>query len=594
LGEGKAKARGEEILRREDTMKENNKKRIGLSLCVLGLTVMGAIQARAQGPAQHQVLRNAVVNEPIQFDVSLPLRDLPVKALSFGGVQLIDPPLRPKLDKLKAAAQLGTRAASGAFPASPGPLIDATIGLNFDGVGENTTNNCPNAAGITVAPPDTNAAVGDTQIVQWVNVCFAVFDKLTGALIAGPYPGNHFWAGFTEMCGTTNDGDIIIQWDKANHVWVASQNFFGTRSFFGRRGTGPYGTCIAVSKTADATGSYNRYAFRQPGFPDYPKWGLTPSVYYQTQNDFGPAGRGYVGVNVCAYDGAALRSGTTAKQVCILDNSNGTLFDDSMLPADNDYAASSTTTPPEVLLGSIDNFLPGDTHVYEYVFTVSFQGKGSATLAGVNGSMPISVAAFDLALCSTGGSLTLACVPQPGVTDLLDTLGDRLMYRLAHFDDGTTQHFLVTHSVNNATAVAARWYEFRAADTSPTALALYQSGNTPDDGEYRWMGSVARDKYGDIALGYSRSSAAAGDYPSLYLAGQTAGEAAGTTDAETLIFQGSGSQTDTGNRWGDYSSMALDGADLCSFWYTTEYYPATGSFAWNTRIAGQIKFPSCR
>ena len=167
------------------------------------------------------------------------------------------------------------------------------------------------------------------------------------------------------------------------------------------------------------------------------------------------------------------------------------------------------------------------------------------------------------------------------------------MYRLAHFDDGTTQHFLVTHSVNNTTAVAARWYEFRSPDTSPTALALHQSGNTLDDGEYRWMGSVAKDKFGDIALGYSRSSAAAGDFPSLYLSGQTAGEVAGTTDAETLIFAGSGSQSDTANRWGDYSSMALDGADLCSFWYTNQYYPVTGSFSWNTRIAGPIKFTSC-
>jgi len=107
------------------------------------------------------------------------------------------------------------------------------------------------------------------------------------------------------------------------------------------------------------------------------------------------------------------------------------------------------------------------------------------------------------------------------------------------------------------------------------------------------MGSVAYDKCGDIALGYSRSSAAAGDFPSLYLSGQTAGEPVGTTDAESLIFAGSGSQIDTGDRWGDYSSMALDGADFCSFWYTTEYYPADGSFAWNTRIAGPIKFPSC-
>jgi len=106
------------------------------------------------------------------------------------------------------------------------------------------------------------------------------------------------------------------------------------------------------------------------------------------------------------------------------------------------------------------------------------------------------------------------------------------------------------------------------------------------------MGSAARDKFGDIALGYSRSSAAAGDFPSIYVSGQTAGEAPGTTDPEVLVKQGSGSQFSTGTRWGDYSSMALDGADHCTFLYTTEYYPFDGSFQWYTWVAA-VKFPSC-
>jgi len=122
-----------------------------------------------------------------------------------------------------------------------------------------------------------------------------------------------------------------------------------------------------------------------------------------------------VGVNVCAYDGVAMRAGTTAKQLCILDNSNGTLFDDSMLPADNDYVASSTTTPSEVLLGSIDNVNPG-SNVYEYVFTVNF-AAGTATLAGVNGTMPLAVPSYSLACGGFG-----ACIPQPGVSALLDSL----------------------------------------------------------------------------------------------------------------------------------------------------------------------------
>jgi hypothetical protein len=518
-------------------------------------------------------------------------------------------PIKPKLQQFTSAQLSQGAKAAGAIQPLIGPLVSATTGLSFEGVGQvggfyspPEGINCSNVTGISLVPPDTNAAVGDTQVVQWVNICYAVFDKSTGALIAGPFAGTNFWAGFGAPCETNNDGDIIIQWDKTNHRWLAAQNVFNGP---------PYYTCVAVSQTADATGSYFRYTFPQPGFPDYPKWGLTRDTYYQSQNMFGFGPIGF-GVNVCAYDGKSMRKGSSkASQVCIFDDSNGTAFDDSMLPADDD--SDSGPTNREVLLGAIDNFLPSGTNVYEYVFTPNFGNPAKSTLAGVNGSMPISVPAFDLAFCVNGGGfLTTDCVPQPdspaseaffaavwgfppgttGLVDSLDTLGDRLMYRLAHFNQNGTQHFLVAHSVNNSTAVATRWYEFRAQGLGTTNLSLYQSGETPDDGEYRWMGSVAMDKVGDIALGYSRSSAGVGDYPSIYYAGQTAGDPLGTTETEALIKQGSGSQYFSFDRWGDYSSMALDGNDSCTFWYTTEYYPVDGSFAWDTSLAS-LKFPKC-
>ena len=544
-----------------------------VALIALGLCSLAAWgQQAAQGP---QTLSDAVVNYPVEADVSPPLSQMAAAPLSATTRMTVIP--RPLPTKPRTGAPVAG-GASALPPASltSGPLINVTVGWNVEGVGNGATNNCPNVAGITVAPPDTNAAVGDTQVVQWVNLCYAVFDKTTGSKILGPIKGNAFWTGMKSFCALNNAGDIIIQWDKANHVWVASQNMFN-----------PFGTCVAISQTADATGAYNRFAFTQPGFPDYPKWGLTPNVYYQTQNDFG-TGAAFVGVNVCAYDAVAMRAASKkAKQICILDNSNGTLFDDSMLPADNDYPASATSTAPEVLLGSIDNVNPG-SNVYYYTMTVNFR-KGTATLSGVNGGNPIPVPTYRLG-CSGFG----ACIPQPSAgSELLDSLGDRLMYRLAHQSNSNgTESWLVTHDVNDTAAMAARWYEFQAASGS-TSVSLHQSGQTPDDGEYRWMGSVAKDQFGDIALGYSRSSGAAGDFPSIYLSGQTAGESLGTTDAESLIFRGSGSQFNTGSRWGDYSSMALDGADSCSFWYTTEYYSADGSFAWQTRVAGPIKFPSC-
>jgi hypothetical protein len=566
-------------------MKKNNKRILCFSVAVLSTLILAALSglpaAAQQTPTQPEVLSNAVANAPIQFDVSRPLAQLLREApAQQQGDRVTHAPMQPKLQQLKGAQlSQGGVAASALQPLiAPLSAISATIGLSFEGV---SVFDCRSVVGFRVAPPDTNAAVGDTQVVQWVNVCYAVYDKSTGGLIAGPFAGNAFWKGFGGPCETSNDGDIIIQWDKSNHRWLASQNVFSA----------PYMTCIAVSQTADATGSYFRYAFPQPGFPDYPKWGLTSSAYYQTQNVSAPPPLVF-GVNVCAYDAKSMLKGSSnATQVCIFDNSNGTYFDDSMLPADDD--SDQGPAKSEVLMGAIDNFSPGDTHVYEYLFDVNFGNPAKSTLTGVNGSMPITVPAFNLAVCAGQYRIT-DCVKQPGTIYQLDTLGDRLMYRLAHFNEHGTQHFLVAHSVNNTTAVATRWYEFRSQGLGNVKkLSLYQSGQTPDDGEYRWMGSVAMDKTGNIALGYSRSSAATGDYPSIYYAGQTAGDPLGTTETEALIKQGSGSQTDTVDRWGDYSSMALDGNDSCTFWYTTEYYPATGSFSWATWLAS-LKFPNCR
>jgi hypothetical protein len=562
-------------------MEGTGKRFFCFSTAILSALILAAPSGVRAAP---QVLSNAVANGPIHFDVSPPLTELATAAPGQQGVVLMHKPLQPKAQQVAPAAQSQVAGTASSVEPLVVPAIGANVGLSFEGVGNTSFLNCPGVAHQKVAPPDTNAAVGDTQVVEWVNTCYAVFDKSTGALIAGPFAGTNFWAGFGAPCETNNDGDIIIQWDKGNHRWLAAQNVFNGPPFY---------TCVAVSQTADATGSYFRYTFpQQPGFPDYPKWGLTRSIYYQTQNVFNAALTAFLGVNVCAYDAKSMLSGkSNAQQVCMLDDSNGTLFDDSMLPADDDADAGGPTNR-EILLGAIDNFFPGDTHVYEFVFTPNFGNPSKSTLAGVAGSMPISVPAFDLAFC---GFFVTDCVPQPGTGAKLDTLGDRLMYRLAHFNERGTQHFLVTHSVNNSngtTGVAARWYEFRAQGYGTTSLSLYQSGETPNDGVYRWMGSVAMDKAGDIALGYSRASAT--DFPSIYYAGQTAGDPLGSTEIEAPIKLGTGSQPDTADRWGDYSSMALDGADSCTFWYANEYYDTNPGirFNWATWVAS-LRFPGC-
>jgi hypothetical protein len=169
------------------------------------------------------------------------------------------------------------------------------------------------------------------------------------------------------------------------------------------------------------------------------------------------------------------------------------------------------------------------------------------------------------------------------------------MYRLAYRNfTGTGAHesLVVNHSVTvsgnkHSSVTGVRWYELRNPNGTPT---VFQQGTFSPNSNSRWMGSIAMDKFGDIALGYSESSGSL--VPSIAYTGRVPTDPLGTMEAENLAFTGGGSQTGSLHRWGDYSSMSVDPADDCTFWYTTEYLKASGSFNWSTRILS-FKFPGC-
>jgi hypothetical protein len=199
------------------------------------------------------------------------------------------------------------------------------------------------------------------------------------------------------------------------------------------------------------------------------------------------------------------------------------------------------------------------------------------------------VAAFTPA-CSGGG----ACIPQPNTRQQLDSLADRLMYRLAYRNQAGVESLVVNQSVavgagkrNQVTSV--RWYELHNPNGSPT---VFQQGTLgTGDGIHRWMGSIAMDKQGNMALGYSASSASV--RPSIRFTGRLATDAPGTMQTENVIQAGGGSQLQNLSRWGDYSAMTVDPVDDCTFWFTSEYLKSNGTWNWSTRIAS-FKFPGCQ
>jgi len=431
------------------------------------------------------------------------------------------------------------------------PPVSATLGLNFEGLGLGQYGFV-----LQAAPPDTNGVVGATQYVQWVNLEFAVFDKNTGALVAGPTFGNAIWAGFGGPCQTNNSGDPIVQYDKIANRWILTQFAVGT-------GTPPFLQCVAVSTTSDATGTYNRYSFAFGNqFNDYPKMGVWPDGYYISFNNF-LNGQTFTGPNACAMDRTAMLAGAAATIICFQQASN----QNTMLPADMDGTIQPAAGEPGFFL----NF--GVNSVKLWKLHPDFAVPANSVFSGPT---TLAVTAF-----TQGCNRT--CVAQPGTTNKLDMLGDRLMYRLAYrkFADGH-EALVTSHTITTG----YRWYEIRDPNGSPT---VFQQGTFAPDTNTRWMGSIAMDQNGNIGLGYTLGSSTV--FPSVFFTGRNPGDPAGTMQTEQVIVNGSGSQTSP-TRWGDYSAMTIDPADDCTFWYTQEYSKTTGSFSWNTRIAN-FKFTGC-
>ncbi len=436
--------------------------------------------------------------------------------------------------------------------------------LNFEGVGAGFPNFTVNSA-----PPDTNGAVGATQYVQWVNESFSVFDKSTGAIIQGPIPGNQLYQslGSTHPCAVNNDGDPIAQYDKANQRWIMTQFSVTNGS------TSGYYQCVAVSKTSDATGAYSVYAYKQPAFNDYPKVGVFNGNYFITYNIFN--GNTFGGARLCAYDGAAMRAGTSAQEQCFQLSTSYA----GILPGDVDGTIAPPSGASEYFLGFGSNLLNA------WRMHVDFTSSANTTLAG-----PYTTAVATFAEACSGGT----CLPQPGTSQQLDSLGDRLMYRLSyrHFTDGH-EALLVNHSVNpGAVAAGARWYELRPASGGTTGVTVYQQSTyAPNDGLSRWLGSIASDKNGNIAMGYSTTSSSA--YPSINYSYRTPADTLNRLGSEQTLQTGTGAQQRTLSRWGDYSAMTVDPVDDCTFWYTNEYLATNGTFNWHTRI-GSFKLAGCQ
>lgn len=526
----------------------------------------------------------------VNFGESFAVRDLPSIKMGYSKKRLAtDPyyeeknasnkkPIR-KFDPNAVATPDGALWSASSASFGPVPAAPALPTVSFDGISSAETV----TLGQGYLPPDTTGAVGPTQYVQAVNSAFRVWDKAGNPLTA-PATLSALFATLPGACATTNDGDPIVLYDQLADRWLISQ--FCTLADPNNH------QLIAVSKTGDATGAYYLYDFAMPNnkFNDYPHFGMWPDGYYMTDNQFNQAGTAFLGGGAFAFNRAKMLAGDPTANFVYFDMDTIVPGAGGVLPASMDgFTPPPAGSPaPFAYFEANEYGDPGD-RLRIFDFHADFTTPANSTFTERVGS-PLTVAAFDPREIPSGSRNV---VPQPGqvASRWLDVISDRLMFRLAYRNLGTSETLIANHSVNAATAPAfragVRFYQLsRASVAAPFTITEQQTfDNGVADTEHRWMGSAAINHQGDIAVGYSVSSATVS--PSIRYAAKFGTDPAGSglAQGEQTLMLGAGQQTSTSGRWGDYSQMSIDPVDDCTFWYTQEYYAATSGGGWRTRVA---------
>ena len=459
----------------------------------------------------------------------------------------------------------------------------------------------------------------------------------TGKVLYGPVATNTIFKGFGGMCEAMNNGDAVVRYDQLADRWLVVMPIFrrgperpdqpkpgrsgdpAQVSVPGRPGQpgpaaplfvparqlaqppqprpsdqpgqppqqrppdqaaqprpqGPYSMCYAISATSDPLGSYYRYEFLRPLFPDYPRPAVWPDGYYVPTS----TGDDVIQKHACVVDRARMLKGEPATEQCVIIDGvnflNNADLDGKLLPpkgAPNIMMAAGGTQLKKVL---------EDDSILAWKFYVDWK---NAVNTKITGPEKIAVAPYHY-LCD--GQLT-NCVPQPGTERRLDAQGDKIMARLVYRRIGNTESIVGLHSVNTSVGGGGvRWYEFRIG--KDRSVGLYQQGTYAPDGLYRWMASPAIDKLGNIGIGYSFGGTP--HFAGQRFAGRLAQDPLGQlTLKETVLVEGEGAQN--AMRWEDYTQTAIDPSDDCTIWYAGDYVKK-GAQNYSSRI-GAFRMPGCR
>ena len=447
-------------------------------------------------------------------------------------------------------------------------------------------------------------------------------------MLYGPVETANVFKGFGGQCEATNNGDAVVRYDQIANRWLIVMPLFrrgpvrpdqpsewksgesayvspagrpnqpgpaaplfqpaapppaaappptGQRGRGGQPGPqGPYSMCYAISASDDPLGSYYRYEFLRPLFPDYPRPAIWRDGYYVPTS----TGDDVIQKHACVVERDRMLKGQAAAEQCVI--IDGVNF---LNNADVDGRSLPPSGAPNVMMATGGTQLKKileDDGIYAWKFAVDWKQPSKTRVSGPD---KIAVAPYRY-LCD--GQLT-NCVPQPGTERRLDAQGDKIMARLVYRRRGNRESVVAVHSVNTtAGGGGVRWYEFLV--DKDRKVSLHQQGTYAPEGFFRWMASPAIDRFGNIAIGYSFGGPP--HFAGQRLAARLATDPPGAmTLKEAVLVEGEDAQTTT-MRWEDYSQTAIDPDDDCTIWYVGDYIKK-GAASYSTRI-GAFRLPGCQ
>ncbi|HKV42815.1 MAG TPA: hypothetical protein VJX67_26690, partial [Blastocatellia bacterium] len=348
-------------------------------------------------------------------------------------------------------------------------------------------------------PPDPNGDVGPVYYIQTINTSIGIFRKSDGARVAAfTFDTLMSQANFGgDVRATGNLGDPVVLYDTFEDRWIISDFAFsvdGSGSVVNPPGVFQV---FAVSKTNDpVAGGWNFYSINTAGgLSDYPKLAIWPDGLYMSVNMFGyAAGASFINPRAYALNKAQMYAGAPSVQVVSF---NAPAADFAVMPSN---ARLQAGTPPPGTPNYYVSTWEFTNALTVYKFHVDWNHTSLSTFTGP-----------DTPLASTAWpNASVANAPSLG-GNALDVLQIRAMVQNQYSNIGGVESLWTCHTVRRQNTVgfaAPRWYQVNVTGGTVNAN-LPQAATWDPDGAnviYRFMPSLAVDRMGDMAMGYTTSN----------------------------------------------------------------------------------------